>query len=332
MSETVEELQGNLYEIDKEEEKEKRIVKLFEWQLGKDILELFNDKQIIEIMLNQDKAIWVEKFGIGKMKTSIVVERIQAKKIIEIIASYNKKVVTRQDPRVSAVLPNGSRFEGIMFDAVQNKPIFSIRKRPERVFTLDEYVESRIITQKQKDFLVKSILNKKNILIVGGTSSGKTTFINGCINELSGTEDRVFLLEDTPELQCNIQNSVFLTTTHHVSMKMLLQSSMRLNPDRIIVGELRRGEETLELLKAWNSGHAGGLSTIHANDCQSGLMKLEQYLAEVVESDQKKTILEAVDIVVNLIKNEENKRVVREIKVLKDYDEKKKEYVLEEIA
>ena len=115
-------------------------------------------------------------------------------------------------------------------------------------------------------------------------------------------------------------------------MKMLLQSSMRLNPDRIIVGELRRGEETLELLKAWNSGHAGGLSTIHANDCQSGLMKLEQYLTEVVESDQKKTILEAVDIVVNLIKNEENKRVVREIKVLKDYDEKKKEYVLEEIA
>ena len=115
-------------------------------------------------------------------------------------------------------------------------------------------------------------------------------------------------------------------------MKMLLQSSMRLNPDRIIVGELRRGEETLELLKAWNSGHAGGLSTIHAYDCQSGLMKLEQYLAEVVESDQKKTILEAVDIVVNLIKNEENKRVVREIKALKDYDEKKKEYVLEEIA
>ena len=115
-------------------------------------------------------------------------------------------------------------------------------------------------------------------------------------------------------------------------MKMLLQSSMRLNPDRIIVGELRRGEETLELLKAWNSGHAGGLSTIHANDCQSGLMKLEQYLAEIVESDQKKTILEAVDIVVNLIKNEENKRVVREIKALKDYDEKKKEYVLEEIA
>ena len=115
-------------------------------------------------------------------------------------------------------------------------------------------------------------------------------------------------------------------------MKMLLQSSMRLNPDRIIVGELRRGEETLELLKAWNSGHAGGLSTIHANDCQSGLMKLEQYLAEVVESDQKKTILEAVDIVVNLIKNEENKRVVREIKALKDYDEKKKEYILEEIA
>ena len=115
-------------------------------------------------------------------------------------------------------------------------------------------------------------------------------------------------------------------------MKMLLQSSMRLNPDRIIVGELRRGEETLELLKAWNSGHAGGLSTIHANDCQSGLMKLEQYLAEVVESDQKKTILEAVDIVVNLIKNEENKRVVREIKALKNYDEKKKEYVLEEIA
>ena len=166
---------------------------------------------------------------------------------------------------------------------------------------------------------------------MGGTSSGKTTFINGCINELTETEDRVFLLEDTPELQCNILNSVFLTTTHYVSMKMLLQSSMRLNPDRIIVGELRRGEETLELLKAWNSGHAGGVSTIHANDCQSGLMKLEQYLAEVVASDQKKTILEGVDIVVNLIKNEENKRVVREIKLLKDYNENKKEYVLEEI-
>ena len=147
MGEAVENLQENLQEIDKEEEKEKRIIKLFEWQLGQEILELFNDKSIIEIMLNQDKAVWVEKFGIGKQRTNIIVEKIQAKEIIEIIASYNKKVVTRQDPRVSAVLPNGSRFEGIMFDAVQNKPIFSIRKRPERVFSLDEYVQSNIITQ-----------------------------------------------------------------------------------------------------------------------------------------------------------------------------------------
>ena len=169
-------------------------------------------------------------------------------------------------------------------------------------------------------------------MIVGGTSSGKTTFVNACINELKDTNDRVLILEDQPELQCSVANKNFYRTNDFIKMIDLLRFCMRANPDRIIVGELRAGEETLELLKAWNSGHPGGFATIHANSAAAGLKKLKQYLGEETVSDQSEVIEEGINIIVTLVKDKDkNKRVVKEIKELIRYDENSKKFILKDV-
>lgn len=300
-------------------------------KFGKEVESFLKDPSIIEVQLNQDGSVWIEQFGVGKFKTNVIIDIEQGNSIIKIIADYNKKVVTNQSSVISAVLPTGERFEGILGEPVGNNPIFAIRKKPNKIFTLDDYVNQGVITQNQRDIIRTQIFNKKNILIVGGTSSGKTTFTNACLDVLKETTDRVLIIEDTPELICNVDNKVELVSTQNTSMNDLLKSAMRLTPDRIVVGEMRNGNVAIELLKLWNSGHDGGFSTIHAGSCQSGLLKLEQYLKEVTKGSQVIPILEAVHVVITMVK-ENNKRVLKEIKKVVGYDKDKEIYILEDIT
>lgn len=317
--------------------KYKRIIKLASdtraifSQFGPEMMALLRDPNVNEINLNQDGYIRVDMFGRGKFKTNIIFDPDKADIMMRMIADYNKQELTEETPIISTNLPSGERIECLTGDVVNNCPVFSLRKRANRIFPLTEYVSTGKLTQTQKEYLENRILKGANVLIVGGVGTGKTTFANACISLLKNTNKRIVIIEDTPELICDCDNRVELTTTRFVNLGRLLQSSMRLNGDTVIVGELRRGEEVMVLTKIWNSGSKGGFSTVHADDAEAGLKKLEQYAREVVKGDIKEEIIQAVDIVVVLKKHSNSANYISQVAELESYDYENKQYILHDI-
>ena len=266
---------------------------------------------VTDIILNPDGKLWIERHETGKELTHHKISPGFAETIIKLIATHTNQQVTRANPIVSAEIPGcGYRFEGNIPPVVQT-PTFCIRKHATRIFTLTDYVTQGIMTARQKEIIGLCVRTAKNILVVGGTGSGKTTLSNAILQEMSTTKDRIIIIEDTRELQCNAEDITFLRTSETVDMTRLLKSSMRQYPDRIIVGEVRGGE-ALALLKAWNTGHPGGLATIHANNAKAGLIRLEQLIQEVIPTPQKTLIAEAIDIVIFITK-EKKKRFIKEL-------------------
>ena len=330
-------MNNNFYqmsEIDKQKYKVEQEKIYFEKLIGNDFLNLLKDPMITEIMLNNDEEqkLWIDKFGEGMVQTDVVINSIEALKIVEYVASLNKKVANSENPILSGSLPNGERFEAIIGEIVDYKPVISVRKPPTRIFTLDEYVKSKILKEGQKDFITENFVNKrKNLLIVGGTSSGKTTFANGCLDLLQNTKDRIIIIEDTKELQCKAKNIVRLKSTEKFSLDLLLKSGMRLNPTRIIIGEARDGATCLGFMMALNSGHPGGLVTVHADSAELGLKKVSQYINMVSQKSQEEMLGEAFDIIVFIERDETQKRTVKEVLHLKGWDTVNKKYILEPI-
>ncbi|MBU0744286.1 MAG: P-type conjugative transfer ATPase TrbB [Gammaproteobacteria bacterium] len=264
---------------------------------GKDIVELLQDPDVIEIMLNPDGKLWAEAYNRGKYFTGIIFNDKQSANIIKLAAAYHHEIADYEHPEISCELPETSaRFQGWL-PPVAIAPTFTIRKRATRIFTLDNYIESGSLTLEQANQLRTNIKERKNILIAGGTGSGKTTFANALLNELKDCQDRIIVLEDLPELQINAEDCVKLTTTSNVSMRSLVKGILRMRPDRIIIGEVRDGA-ALELLKAWNTGHPGGICTIHANSPEATISRLEDLVHEAVSTIPSRLIQEAIDVIV----------------------------------
>jgi type IV secretion system protein VirB11 len=283
--------------------------------LGQYILNYLNDEKIVELMLNPDGRLWIDKLGEGRSYSGIDIKPVDAQRVIELVASSTGSACSADNPIVSAELPGGGeRFQG-MLPPVVARPAFTIRKKAGIVFTLDDYVTQGILQEDQKDLIQRTIRSRKNILIVGGTGSGKTTFANAILDEVSRTNDRCVIIEDTLELQCTAPDVVFLRSREHVSMNELLRATMRLRPDRIIVGEVR-GPEALTLLKAWNTGHPGGTATVHANSAVGGLTRLEQLIQEAIPTPQQILIAEAVNIVVFIERFQHGRRIKEIVEVL----------------
>jgi type IV secretion system protein VirB11 len=269
-------------------------------ELGPNIREALADPLVIEVVLNPDGKLWVERLGeemqvVGAMASS------NAESLMATIASSLSTTITRERPVLEGELPtDGSRFEG-MIPPVVVRPSFAIRKKASRVFSLAEYVRKGIMTEAQRLGIVEAVKSRRNILVVGGTGTGKTTLLNAIILVISevSPEHRVVIIEDTVELQCSSKNVVQLRTSDTVTMQGLLRVTMRLRPDRILVGEVR-GAEALALLKAWNTGHPGGLATVHANDASSGLLRIKQLIEEGLQGGKAdpEVIAEAVGLVV----------------------------------
>lgn len=274
----------------------RRIDEKLRRELGPVVLSLLDEPDVIEIMLNADSQLWVERFG-QAMELAGTMPPSQAESLMATVASSLNTVITRENPILECELPlDGSRFEALI-PPVVSTPVFTIRKKASKVFSLDEYVQSGVMTNAQKQVIVRAIEDRKNILIVGGTGSGKTTLTNAMIAHItkSDPDHRLVIIEDTAEIQCQAKNAVILRATDQVDMLRLLKATMRLRPDRILVGEVR-GLEALTLLKAWNTGHPGGVCTIHANNALAGLIRLEQLIAEATQAPMQMLIGEAVDL------------------------------------
>lgn len=273
-----------------------RLIELLKYCF-QEVNQFLEDDDVIEVMLNPDKTLWIDTLSKGRKFTGILLAPERAYTIINTVASHMKKVVDKKNPTLSAELPgSGSRFEVVI---TGENPIFTIRKKAVLVFSLDNYVEKGNLIETQKATIVNSIKEKKNILVVGGTSTGKTTFTNACIAEMSKLDERLVIIEDTQELQSTAKDSVPVQTNEYANMRRLLKSTMRLRPDRIIVGEIR-DEVALDLLTAWNSGHAGGITTIHSDSAIGGLKQLEQYIQRVSVSKQQELIAKVIDVIIVL--------------------------------
>ncbi len=286
--------------------------------LGAEIVGLLADNDVIEIMLNPDGKLWAESYSKGKYFTGVVISDKQAANIIKLAAAYHQEIVDYDHPEVACELPESSaRFQGWL-PPVAGAPTFTVRKRATMIFTLDDYVKAGSLTLEQAERLKQDIKNRKNILIAGGTSSGKTTFANALLYELKDCKDRIIVLEDLPELQVSAEDCVKLTTTSTVSMRTLVKGILRMRPDRIIIGEVRDGS-ALELLKAWNTGHPGGICTIHANSPDATISRLEDLVHEVVSVVPNHLIQEAVNIIIFMQREHDGKYAVSSITELTAY-------------
>jgi type IV secretion system protein VirB11 len=271
--------------------------------MGPDIVMALDDHGVVEIMVNPDGALRLDRLGQGRSDTGIRMDAVQVERIIRLVASHARAEVHGDAPIVSAELPPridgqaGERFEGLL-PPVAMAPCFSIRKPATRLYTLLNYVSDGIMSSEAARLLAQAVADRCNILVAGGTSSGKTTLANALLAEMANLDERVILIEDTRELQSPAADTVALRTRAGVvGMADLVRSTLRLRPDRIIVGEVR-GPEALDMLKAWNTGHPGGIATVHANSATSALYRIEQLVQEAVVTVPRRLIADAVDIII----------------------------------
>lgn len=323
-------------------EKDKRLEEKLRRELGETIVGLLDSgTELEDIALNADGKLWAKRSDkpyelVGSMRES------NALSAMGTIASMRGTVINHNHAILETEMPIwGARFEGLVPPVVPG-PVFAVRQRASKVYTLEDYARAKILTHKedprnrtrqQEQFIDRvqgkshlevvreAIVDRQNILVAGATGAGKTTFLNAVlhgIGELTPS-DRVVVIEDTPELQINCENQVTLLASGEVSMLDCLRATMRLRPKRIVVGEVR-GKEALVMIKAWNTGHPGGAATVHANDAYSALVRLEALVAEATEAPQQRLIAEAVDLVASVASDQDGRKV-RQIAVVKGYED-----------
>jgi type IV secretion system protein VirB11 len=274
-----------------------RSARMLRTALGPQIAGWLDDATVIEVMLNPDGRLWLDRLSCGLEDTGATMRPADGERIVRLVAHHVGAEVHSASPRVSAELPeSGERFEGLLPPVVV-APAFAIRKPAVAVFTLEDYAARGVMTAGQARTLRQAVAERRNILIAGGTSTGKTTLANALLAEMAETGDRIVLIEDTRELQCSAPNLVALRTKDGVAtLTELVRSSLRLRPDRIPIGEVR-GAEALDLLKAWGTGHPGGVGTIHAGTALGALRRLEQLIQEAVVVVPRALIAETVDLI-----------------------------------
>lgn len=310
--------------------------------LGTELVTLFNRGDITEIYVNSDGYIRYLSGTEGKVITNISLTDKQRAAIIELIAGQADKIVNEDIPSISTEIRGyGYRFQGELPPIVKT-PEFNIRKRATIVFTLDDYVANGTITENYKDYIENAVILRKNILIVGGTATGKTTFLNAILEAMARLSPfhRIISLEDLPELQCSASDYSPMFTKQETNsekaikynMTRLLRECMRRSPDRIVIGEVRYGC-AYTMLKAWNTGHPGGACTVHANSAMSGINRIKSLAQEDPDSsgDIKELIGDAIDVIVSIVHtdlgNGKRGRIVNEIIEVESFSEEKNTYI-----
>jgi type IV secretion system protein VirB11 len=296
-------------------EQKKRLDYKLKFELGADIVAALENPNVLEVCVNSDGHLWLEEKGKRLYDTGRKIAPSNLVAALGTIAAMNGMELNENNSVLEGKLPlDGSRVEGTIPPTTPDGPSVSIRKHASAIFPLSQYVSEGRIPQEQADYLREAIRDARNILVAGGTSSGKTTFVNALIKELLGIapDDRLIVIEDTLELQCATANKQNFVASGKINMQKLLKTAMRYRPDRIIIGEVRGGE-ALDLLKSWNTGHPGGLATVHANNAAAALLRLEQLISEVSVTPMQALIAEAVNVVVYMMEFGKLGRQVTEI-------------------
>ena len=222
------------------------------------------------------------------------------------------------------------RFQGFLSPDIVKNSSFCIRKHAKKIFNLDDYVQNKTMTKYQKEIIIQAIYNRKNIIVAGGTGSGKTTLVNALLFEIAKLNNRIIIIEDTKELKCDAENKLALISTKTTSMEDLLRATLRSRPDRIIVGEVR-GSEAFTLINAWSTGHKGGISTVHSNSAFHTLTRIETLVGFGTDKVQPSIIADAINVII-YIKKTPTGRIIEEIRKVITYDKKKEEYITEKLA
>ena len=298
--------------------------------LGRSIMQYMHDDNVTEVMVNPDGRLWLDTFDKGVVPTDVVMEPEDTKRIIYMVASISGQVIDlKVDPSLQANIPASRLFSNCRFQAelppIVNAPSFNIRKHSKIVITLDDYVRQGAMTEMQRQVILDAIHGKKNIIAAGGTGSGKTTLLNAILAEISTLGDRIVTIEDTKELKCTAENYVALSTTDTVDMDNLLRKTLRLSPNRIVVGEVR-GKEALTLVDAWSTGHRGGCSTVHSDSAYDTLFRLEDLVSRVSVSSQQAGIARAIDVIV-YIERRAVSRTIAEVLSIDGWDRERHDYM-----
>lgn len=265
--------------------------------LGPLLLARLEDPGVAEVMLNPDGRVWVDRFDVGLVDTGLVLSAANGERVLRLVAHHVGAELHVGRPRLAAELPGtGERVEGLLPPLVAG-PTFSLRKPASRVFALADYVAGEVMSLAQAEALTLAVRERLNILVVGPTSSGKTTLVNALLAEVAESGDRVVMIEDVRELQCAAANLVAMRTGEGTaSLAELVRSALRLRPDRIVIGEVR-GAEALDLVKAWGTGHPGGVGTLHAGSALGALLRLEQLIQEAVVTVPRALIADTIDVI-----------------------------------
>ncbi len=280
-----------------------RLSEMLARYLGPGVLPAFADDDVTEVYLNpQDSSVRIDTRSRGKVDTGTTLAPHRVEMLLNAVAANMGATLTPDSPRLQAELPTpifrGSRLQGFL-PPVTSGPAFNIRKPPVVVYPLDQYVQSGILSPPQHAVLRSSVAGHRNILIAGGTNSGKTTLANAVLQEITDLfpQERLVILEDTVELQCAARDHLALRTGRHVSLAELVKSALRTSPSRLIVGEVR-GSEALDLLDAWATGHPGGVATVHASSAEGALLRLDRLAQRANVPPQAPLIAEAIHIIV----------------------------------
>lgn len=304
-------------------------------KLGSDIQAALLDEDVFEIMLNPDKTLWLTHKKEGNMRVGVM-SAIASSALVHAVAQFENKYLNDNTPYLDAVLPfNGERIN-VTVPPICEAPAFNIRKKASVVFTLNDYVNAKIMTRRQSALLTNAIMERKNILVSGSPASGKTTLTNALLaamSELIPDGHRVLVLEQVPELQCNVKNVKQMLTTDKVSMGQLLWIAMRNSPDRIVVGEVRDGA-ALDMLKAWNTGCPGGLATIHANNPEAAVQRVLDLSAEAVHTPPYALAAEALDVIVQIEANKNHPagRKITGISAVNGFDSRARSFSFQELT
>lgn len=321
---------GKEYGLDLKE-KERLGKEIFHELRRLDILQdLIEDPSVSEIMVNGPEHIFIEKEGRVRELDLHFRDEQKLLDVIQQIVSRSNRIVNESIPIADTRLENGARVNVVLPPAAINGPILTIRRFPDHPFTMDDLLEKGTLSEELADFLEKMVVCRENIFISGGTSSGKTTFLN-VMADFIPPEERIITIEDSAELNLKkIRNLVRLEARmpniegkNAISIRDLIRTALRMRPDRIIVGEVRSGE-AVDMISAMNTGHDGSLSTGHANSCEDMLKRLEMMFlmaADMPVDAIRGQIAAGIELMVHLQRRADGRRRLVSVEELVDYED-----------